>query len=154
MFSLTDSFQLRIMILERNIWRLKNRETHTTKSWVNLNKNNWQRIYWGIMSPQESKIFKRETNCTFMLLAHLDIQFMCDIVITWQFTSVNVFICHLHSLTQDDGIAEQGFNIELCMIMIMCVHKSKMVATVDQSFSKRPCVIMNKEWITEARNLI
>lgn len=97
------------------------------------------------MSPQESKIFKRETNCTFMLLAHLDIQFMCDIVITWQFTSVNVFICHLHSLTQDDGIAEQGFNIELCMIMIMCVHKSKMVATVDQSFSKRPCVIMNKE---------
>ena len=49
-----------------------------------------------------------------MLLAHLDIKFMCDIVITWQFTSVNVFICHLHSLTQDDGIVEQGFNIELC----------------------------------------
>jgi hypothetical protein len=68
------------------------------------------------MSPQESKIFKREKNCTFMLLAHLDIKFMCDIVITWQFTSVNVFICHLHSLTQDDGIVEQGFNIELCTL--------------------------------------
>ena len=65
-----------------------------------------------------------------------------------------LIICHLHSLTQDDGIVEQGFNIGPCMIMIMCVHKSKMVATVDQSFSKRPCVIMNKELTTEARNLI
>lgn len=91
-----------------------------------------------------------------MLLAHLDIKFMCDmyIVITWQFASVSVFICHLHSLTQDEGIVEQGFNIGLCMIMIMCVHKSKMVTIVDQSFSKRPCVILNKELITEARNLI